>query len=84
MTAVQPLQEQIRHLKAENKKLHLLLKDSERQFTEKLQATQKESEKLQKMVEKVWPQVESKGTDKRIQELEREVLKMRAELDRER
>jgi len=50
-------------LKSENKKLVLLLKDSEKLFYQKIKETRKESENLNAVFKQVWPLIKHKVKD---------------------
>lgn len=55
--------EKIKTLKAENKKLIGLLKDSEKLFIQKLKETKKESENLSQLFKQLWPLIKHKVKD---------------------
>jgi hypothetical protein len=55
--------EKIKALKAENKKLVALLKDSEKLFYQKIKETRKESENLNAVFKQVWPLIKHKVKD---------------------
>lgn len=55
--------EKIKALKAENKKLVVLLKDSEKLFYQKIKETRKESENLNAVFKQVWPLIKHKVKD---------------------
>lgn len=50
-------------MKSENKKLVLLLKDSEKLFYQKIKETRKESENLNAVFKQVWPLIKHKVKD---------------------
>ena len=50
-------------MKAENKKLIQLLKDSEKLFYQKIEQTKKESENLNEVFKQVWPLIKNKVKD---------------------
>lgn len=56
-------QEKIKLLKAENKKLISLLRDSEKLFYQKLKETKKESENLSALFKQLWPLIKHKVKD---------------------
>ena len=55
--------EKIKLLKAENKKLVALLRDSEKLFYQKLKETKKESENLSALFKQLWPLIKNKVKD---------------------
>ena len=55
--------EKIKVLKAENKKLISLLRDSEKLFYQKLKETKKESENLSALFKQLWPLIKHKVKD---------------------
>jgi len=55
--------EKIKMLKAENKKLVALLRDSEKLFYQKLKETKKESENLSSLFKQLWPLIKHKVKD---------------------
>ena len=55
--------EKIKILKAENKKLINLLRDSEKLFYQKLKETKKESENLSALFKQLWPLIKHKVKD---------------------
>jgi hypothetical protein len=55
--------EKIKGLKAENKKLITLLRDSEKLFYQKLKETKKESEDLNAVFKQLWPLIKHKVKD---------------------
>ena len=55
--------EKIKMLKAENKKLISLLRDSEKLFYQKLKETKKESENLSALFKQLWPLIKHKVKD---------------------
>ena len=55
--------DKIKALKAENKKLVALLKDSEKLFYQKIKETRKESENLNAVFKQVWPLIKHKVKD---------------------
>lgn len=55
--------EKIKILKAENKKLISLLRDSEKLFYQKLKETKKESENLSALFKQLWPLIKHKVKD---------------------
>ena len=55
--------EKIKVLKAENKKLIALLRDSEKLFYQKLKETKKESENLSALFKQLWPLIKHKVKD---------------------
>ena len=55
--------EKIKMLKAENKKLISLLRDSEKLFYSKLKETKKESENLSALFKQLWPLIKHKVKD---------------------
>ena len=55
--------EKIKLLKAENKKLISLLRDSEKLFYQKLKETKKESENLSALFKQLWPLIKHKVKD---------------------
>lgn len=55
--------EKIKQLKAENKKLVALLRDSEKIFYQKIKETKKESETLNEVFKQVWPLIKHKVKD---------------------
>ena len=55
--------DKIKTLKAENKKLIGLLRDSEKLFYQKLKETKKESENLSALFKQLWPLIKHKVKD---------------------
>ena len=55
--------DKIKTLKAENKKLMGLLRDSEKVFYQKLKETKKESENLSALFKQLWPLIKHKVKD---------------------
>lgn len=55
--------EKTKQLKAENKKLVALLKDSEKLFFQKIKETKQESENLNEVFKQVWPLIKHKVKD---------------------
>jgi hypothetical protein len=53
----------VKVLKAENKKLVQLLKDSEKLFYQKIAETKKESDNLNEVFKQVWPLIKHKVKD---------------------